>query len=196
MSYIKVSIEELLDWLKDNLTEKRYAHSIGAAECARNLAVMYGLDSEKAYIAGLLHDCAKCFPDEKLLSIIDENLDDVDEMEKSNKKTLHAPVSAYVAKHTFGVIDEEIISSIRWHTLGKLNMTDFEKIIFLADKIEDRTRENWYAQPIRAMLIEENGLDKAMLQCYKQTIKSLVDRDLIICPLTIDIYNQYQNELK
>ena len=75
-------------------------------------------------------------------------------------------------------------------------MTDFEKIIFLADKIEDRTRENWYAQPIRAMLIEENGLDKAMLQCYKQTIKSLVDRDLIICPLTIDIYNQYQNELK
>ena len=196
MSYIKISIESLLDWLKSNLTEKRYAHSLGTAECARNLAVKYNLDTEKAYIAGLLHDCAKCFSDEKLLSIIEDYIPDVDDTEKSNKKTLHAPVSAYVAQDTFGVVDEEILSSIRWHTLGKLNMTNFEKIIFLADKIEERTRENWYAQPIRALLIEDNGLDKAVFQCYRQTIKSLVDRNLIICPLTIDIYNEYQQELQ
>ena len=44
-------------------------------------------------------------------------------------------------------------------------------------------------------LTEKNGLNKAILQCYKQTIKSLVERDLMICPLTIDIYNQYQKEL-
>lgn len=196
MGYIKISIESLLDWLKSNLTEKRYAHSLGTAECARNLAVKYNLDTEKAYLAGLLHDCAKCFSDEKLLSIIEEHIPDVDKTEKSNRKTLHAPVSAYVAQNTFGVADDEILSSIRWHTLGKLNMTNFEKIIFLADKIEERTRENWYAQPIRALLIEDNGLDKAIFQCYRQTIKSLVDRNLIICPLTIDIYNEYQQELQ
>jgi predicted HD superfamily hydrolase involved in NAD metabolism len=195
MNYTKISIESILDWLKSNLTEKRYAHSIGTAECARNLAVKYSLEPEKAYLAGLLHDCAKCFSTEKLISLIEENIPEVDEIEKSNKKTLHAPVSAYVAKQTFGVNDEEILSAIRWHTLGKLNMTDFEKIIFLADKIEERTRENWYAQPIRSYLTEKNGLNKAILQCYKQTIKSLVERDLMICPLTIDIYNQYQKEL-
>lgn len=195
MNYTKISIESILDWLKNNLTEKRYAHSIGTAECARNLAVKYSLEPEKAYLAGLLHDCAKCFSTEKLISLIEENIPEVDEIEKSNKKTLHAPVSAYVAKQTFGVNDEEILSAIRWHTLGKLNMTDFEKIIFLADKIEERTRENWYAQPIRSYLTEKNGLNKAILQCYKQTIKSLVERDLMICPLTIDIYNQYQKEL-
>ena len=151
MNYTKISIESILDWLKNNLTEKRYAHSIGTAECARNLAVKYSLEPEKAYLAGLLHDCAKCFSTEKLISLIEENIPEVDEIEKSNKKTLHAPVSAYVAKQTFGVNDEEILSAIRWHTLGKLNMTDFEKIIFLADKIEERTRENWYAQPIRKL---------------------------------------------
>ena len=195
MNYTKISIESILDWLKSNLTEKRYAHSIGTAECARNLAVKYSLEPEKAYLAGLLHDCAKCFSTEKLISLIEENIPEVDEIEKSNKKTLHAPVSAYVAKQTFGVNDEEILSAIRWHTLGKLNMTDFEKIIFLADKIEERTRENWYAQPIRSYLTEKNGLNKPILQCYKQTIKSLVERDLMICPLTIDIYNQYQKDL-
>ena len=126
------------------------------------------------------------------MSIIERHIE-VDENEKMNYKTLHAPVSAYVAEKTFGVKDEEILSSIRWHTLGKVNMTEFEKIIFIADKIEERTRENWYAQPIRALLRETNGLDKAILQCYRQTIKSLVDRDLKICPLTIDIYNHYED---
>jgi predicted HD superfamily hydrolase involved in NAD metabolism len=194
MGYISLSIESLLDWLKSNLSEKRYQHSLGTAECARNLAIKYRLDDEKAYLAGLLHDCAKCFPNEKLLSIIDEHLE-VEEIERMNYKTLHAPVSAYIAEKTFGVTDKEILSSIRWHTLGKVNMTTFEKIVFLADKIEERTRENWYAQPIRALLLEKNGLDKAILQCYRQTIKSLVDRDLKICPLTIDIYNHYEDEL-
>lgn len=194
MNYIGISIESLLDWLKTNLTEKRYAHSLGTAECAKNLACKYRLDEEKAYVAGLLHDCAKCFPNEKLISIIDEHLE-VEDIEKMNYKTLHAPVSAYVAQNTFGVTDSEILSAIRWHTLGKVHMSDFEKIIFLADKIEERTRENWYAQPIRAMLLEQDGLNKAILQCYRQTIKSLVDRDLKICPLTIDIYNHYEDKI-
>ena len=192
MDYTSLSIESLLDWLKSNLSEKRYQHSLGTAECAKNLAGKYRLDEEKAYIAGLLHDCAKCFPTEKLLSIIDEHIE-LEDAEKMNYKTLHAPVSAYVAEKTFGIKDKEILSAIRWHTLGKVNMTEFEKIIFLADKIEERTRENWYAQPIRALLLEDNGLDKAILQCYRQTIKSLVDRDLKICPLTIDIYNHYED---
>lgn len=194
MNYIKISIYELLDWLKNNLNEERYEHSLGTADCAKKLAEKYGLDSEKAYVAGLLHDCAKCFPNEKLLSIIDENLD-IHEVEKVNCKTLHAPVSAFVAQTDFGVCDEEILSAIRWHTLGKINMTDFEKIIFLADKVENRTREKCHAEPVRMFLNEENGLNKALLQCYKQTIKSLVDRDLTICPLTIEIYNSLETQI-
>lgn len=194
MDYIKISAEELLSWLKENLNEERYEHSLGTADSAKQLAQIYGVDVEKAYVAGLLHDCAKCFSTEKLLEIIDANLD-IEETEKENYKTLHAPVSAFVAQTEFGVEDNEILSAIRWHTLGNPNMTNFEKIIFLADKIETRTREEWYAEPIRKFLEEENGLTKAILQCYKQTIKSLVDRDLKICPLTIEIYNSLQREL-
>lgn len=195
MDYIEISTQDLLDWLKKNLNKERYEHSLGTAECAKTLAEKYNLDTEKAYVAGLLHDCAKCFSNEKLLSIIDEHLD-IEEIEKMNYKTLHAPVSAYIAQTEFGVKDEEILSSIRWHTIGKVDMSDFEKIIFLADKIETRTREEVYSAPIRVLLFEENGLNKALLQCYKQTIKSLVDRNLTICPMTIDIYNSLQNKVK
>lgn len=193
MNYTKISIEEILKWLKNNLNEERYEHSIGTAEMARDLAAKYSQNEDRAYIAGLLHDCAKCLPTEKLLEIIDNEHLDVDSIEKMNYKTLHAPVSAFVAKTDFGVSDEEILSAIRWHTIGKLNMSDFEKIIYLADKIETRTREDEYANPIRECLGGPKGLDCAMLQSYKLTIKSLVDRNLKICPMTIDIYNHLED---
>lgn len=183
---------EILSWLKNNLNEKRYIHTLGTAECAKELAEKFNLDTEKAYLAGLLHDCAKCFSNEKLLDIIHQHLN-VEECEMLNYKTLHAPVSAYIAEKEFNVTDKEILSAIRWHTLGKLDMTDFEKIVFIADKIEPNTRDKEYSDKIRALLDEPNGINKALLKCYKETIKSLVKRDLKICILTIDIYNKLQD---
>jgi predicted HD superfamily hydrolase involved in NAD metabolism len=195
MVYTNKNKEQILSWLKENLNEKRYQHSIGCAECAFKLAQNYNENEEKAYIAGLLHDCAKCFSDEKSMKIINESITSVDKAELVNHKTLHAPVSAYVAKTEFGVTDVEILSAIRWHTLGKIEMTTFEKIIFIADKIESRTREEKHREKILPALSEDNGLDKALLICYKETIKSLVKRDLKICKLTIDIYNKLEEKL-
>lgn len=183
---------QIKKWLKENLNEERYIHTLGTADCAKELAAKYNLDSEKAYLAGLLHDCAKCFSNDKLLDIIHKNLN-VEECEMLNYKTLHAPVSAYIAEKEFNVQDKEILSAIRWHTLGKLDMSDFEKIIFLADKIEPNTRDKEYCESIRTLLNEENGLNKALLRCYKETIKSLVKRDLKICMLTIEIYNKLED---
>lgn len=187
MDYTKI-----LEWLKNNLNEKRYIHTLGTADCAKELAKQFKLNQDKAYLAGLLHDCAKCFPNEKLLDIIHKHLD-VEECEMLNYKTLHAPVSAYIAETKFKITDKEILSAIRWHTLGKLDMTDFEKIVFIADKIEPNTRDEEYSAKIKDLLSEENGLNKALLKCYKETIKSLVKRDLKICLLTIKIYNKLQD---
>lgn len=192
MNYTKINEEQIKQWLKENLSEERYLHTLGTAQCAMELAQQLGLDGEKAYYAGLLHDCAKCFTNEKLLEIIKGNLE-VDECELLNYKTLHAPVSAYIAEKEFGVSDKEILSAIRWHTLGRIDMTDFEKLIFLADKIEPNTRDKSYSSRLRAYLSEQNGLNKAMLECYRSTIKSLVERNLKICPVTINIYNKLQD---
>jgi len=128
---------------------------------------------------------------EKMLEIAKEL--NIDENECSNSKVIHAPVSAYLAQTEFGIDDEEILSSIRWHTLGKKDMTLFEKIVFLADKIEPNTRDLDFRNKIMLFLEDENnlenGLNRALLICYKETIKSLVKRNLKICHDTIDIYN-------
>ncbi len=188
MNYTKISEENILKWLSENLSEERYSHSLGTAECAKELAEKFGENLDKAYLAGLLHDCAKCFSNDKLKEIIDSNLH-VEECEMLNYKTLHAPVSAYIAEKDFGVADKEILSAIRWHTLGRIGMTTFEKIIFLADKIEPNTRDSEYRSEILQILSQENGLNLALLRCYKETIKSLAKRELKICFTTIDIYN-------
>ena len=188
------TVDYINTWLKENLDDERYEHSIGTAECAKLLAEKYGLDKDKAYFTGLIHDCAKCMSHEVLINIL-KNLE-LEPGEMENPKTHHAPAGAYVAKKEFGVNDEEILSAIRWHTIGKLNMTLFEKVIFLADKIETRTRPIEYREPITKLLNEENGLDKAMLLCYKNTIKSLVDRGLTICIATVDIYNELLRDIE
>lgn len=190
MAYTDINTQEIENWLKDNLVEERYIHSLGVMEAAVELARMFNLDVEKARLAGLLHDAAKCFPNEKLLEIIKEHIPEVHECELLNYKTLHAPVSAYLAKTKFNVTDVEILDAIRWHTLGRCGMSNFEKIIFLADKIEARTRDLTFRNECMELLKENNGLDKALFKCFEATIKSLVDRRLAICHITIDVYNE------
>ncbi|MBQ2983518.1 MAG: bis(5'-nucleosyl)-tetraphosphatase (symmetrical) YqeK [Candidatus Gastranaerophilales bacterium] len=189
----------ILTWLQKNLTAKRYAHSLGCAETAQKLARIYKLDEEKAYLTGLIHDCAKNFDDEKSLDIIKNIIKTgFQENELKNPKTYHAIVGTYVAKQEFEIDDPEIIQAIKNHTIGAVDMTLFDKIIFLADKIEPNSRDEKYSSKIWK-LIEENkgviGLDLALLKCFCETIKSLVKRKLYICSSTIDVYNILQQRV-
>lgn len=190
MNYTEIDIENIKAWLQTNLDEERYLHSLGVMDSAVELAKRFNQDEEKAKVAGLLHDCAKCFSKEKLKDLLEKEIKDLNENEFINSKTLHAPVSAYIAEKEFKITDQEILSAIRWHTLGKIEMTDFEKVVFIADKIEKNTRESEYRDKIVKTLEKTNDLDKTLLKCFRLTIKSLVKRKLPICQQTIDVYNE------
>ena len=185
--------------LKESLSEERYNHTLGTADCALKLAKKYGLDEKKAYLAGLLHDCAKCKSNDELLKIIKQELKNTDEGELQNYKTLHAPVGEYFARTMYNIDDSEILNAIRYHTIGRVNMSLFEKIIFLADKIEENTRDKKYSEEIWQILDKnkgETGLDMALFRCFSETIKSLVNRELKICKTTIDVYNELLDKVK
>ncbi len=182
-------IEEIKDWLRENLTAEKYVHSLGTADAAREIAKICGGDEEKAYFSGLVHDCAKNLALDEMISLINESEIKLECGEDNNVKILHAPAGAALAKKIFGVEDVEILSAIRWHTLGQIEMSLLEKIIFLADKIEPETRgRECYLDRLQT-LAQPCGLEKNILDCYSYTIKSLVDRKLVICQKTIEIYN-------
>lgn len=189
--FTNLTIEQMQNRLKACLSEERYLHSIGVMEKAVELAKEFNCNIEKAQIAGLLHDCAKCLSKEEL----QKHSNCFEEDEKISVKTWHAPVGVIIAKEQFGINDEEILSAIRWHTIGKKDMTDFEKIIFIADKIEDRTREDELKIPITKALKEHNNLDEAMRKSFEITINSLTARKLPICFRTIDVYNSLLEKL-
>lgn len=196
MTFTEMTTDAILQSLRQDLNDERYEHSLGVAEMAEKLAKRFNCNPEKAYLAGLLHDCAKCMDFDISRKIAIENTPDLDETEKDNRKTIHAPVSAYLAREKYGVTDREILSAIRLHTIGKCNMTDFEKIIFIADKIEHRTREEEFRSQIEVFLEEkDNPLDKAMFKSFEMTIESLVRRKLPICFVTVGVYNEMLNNI-
>ena len=194
-----MNINSILKWLEENLSAKRFHHSLGCAQCAQELAKLYNCDENKAYLAGLIHDCAKNFDDEELLNIIRNDIKTgFCENELKNPKTYHAIVGKYVAENIFNIDDEEILSAIRKHTIGSVDMTIFDKIIFLADKIEPNSRDEKYSKKIWKLL-ESNkgviGLDLALLRCFCETIKNLIRKKYYICSSTIDVYNMLQEKV-
>ena len=48
--------------LKKYIDEMRFHHTMGVMYTAAALAMRYDVDIERAQVAGLLHDCAKCIP--------------------------------------------------------------------------------------------------------------------------------------
>ena len=118
------------------LKADRFEHSLGVAYTAASLAMRFGGDVNKALIAGILHDCAKCLDHDEQLKICTKHDIEVTECEMRNMKLLHAKAGAWLAANKYGVSDPEVISAIRWHTTGRPGMTKLEKIIFLADIIE------------------------------------------------------------
>ncbi|MBR5152381.1 MAG: bis(5'-nucleosyl)-tetraphosphatase (symmetrical) YqeK [Clostridia bacterium] len=183
---------EIKDWLQTRLSEKRFSHSLGVAQEAERLAKHYGADPQKAYLAGLVHDCAKeVSKDETMVQL--SAFDIVPDVAAAAAPwLLHGTLGACVAKQEFGIEDEEILDAIRYHTTGKADMSLLARIIFIADFIEPgRT------YPDVAMLREMTyqNLEEAMLFGIDYTIELLVKKKMIIHPDTIHCRNDLMIEL-
>ena len=127
---------EILEDLKKELNPHRYEHTIGVANTAKKMAEALGDNPNTAYLAGILHDCAKCIPDEEKVKLCKDNNIEITDMEMKNQFLLHSKAGAVLARNKYGINDDDVLSAITFHTTGKPNMTLLEKIIFSADYIE------------------------------------------------------------
>ena len=119
----KFNLMKIAAKLKKYLDEDRLWHTLGVMQMSASLAIRYDYPMERAQLAGLLHDCAKCIPAKKKLKICKENKIPVTDFEREHTFLLHAKVGAWVAREKYGVTDPEILSAITWHTTGKEDMT-------------------------------------------------------------------------
>ena len=175
-----ICIRDLKRDLKKNMDESRYEHTLGVMYTAGALAMRYECDLDKALLAGLMHDCAKCMPNAKKLKVAEKHGLEITEIEQKNPFMLHAKVGALLAEKKYDIEDQEVLSAIRWHTTGKPGMNTLEKIIFIADYIEPNRKMLPGMEQIRKASFED--LDLAMYLILKNTIaylKETQDEDKI-----------------
>lgn len=176
--------------LKDILSKERYEHSVRTREMAKKLCNIHNID-KKAVIASYYHDCAKELSLDEMKSLIkDTYKEDIDNM--YTKNILHGFAGAVYVKN-FGIEDIDIENAIRYHTIGRLNMTDIEKVVYLSDAIEEG-RDFEGVKEIREQAYID--LDKAILLELDYKIKSLIDRGLIIHKNAILLRNSLLEGLK
>ena len=157
--------------VKDVMTKARYEHTLGVEFTAASLAMRYGVDIDKAEIAGLLHDCAKCIDDEDKFDDCKKYKIELTDVEKRNPFLVHSKLGAVYANKLYGIDDEEVISAIRFHTTGKPDMTLLEKIIFIADYIEPGRDKAPNLKEIRQMAFID--IDEALYMILKDTFDYL-----------------------
>lgn len=176
---MKMTYQQAEDMVRRTLSPKRFQHTMNVKKLAVRMAQHYGVDTEKAALAAILHDSAKELPRTELLQIMQDNAIIKKGTQNRPEPVWHGICAAILAKTQWNVQDEEILSAIACHTTGKENMSKLDKILFLAD-MTSAERDYPGVEELRSL--EMQNLDKAMIQALKMTISFVEQKNAIADP--------------
>ncbi len=182
--------KDIIRELHKTLDNRRFAHTMGVAHTAACLAMSEGTDQERAFLAGLLHDCAKYMSDKEFIQYCEKNKIEYTDVESANPALLHSKVGAHLAQAKYEVSDSEVLSAVRWHTTGRPNMSTLEAVIFTADYIEPGRTHDPELMQIRKEAFDD--LDKAIYHIYKNTMEHLKTSAKTLDPMTEEAYGYYK----
>lgn len=185
---------EIRKKIKKALDKGRYEHTRGVMYTAGCLAMAHGCSVEKAMLAGLLHDCAKCIPNDEKLKLCKKNNIVVNEVERQSPYLLHAKLGAYLAETEYGIKDPEVLHAIRVHTTGAADMSLLDKIVFIADYIEPGRSKATNLPQIRQVAFRD--LDECLLMILHDTLKYESGRGSALDPATQIAYEYYKQYRK
>lgn len=186
--------DNIVSSLKISQKETRFEHTLGVACTACSLAMCYKEDFEKAYLAGLLHDCSKTKDADYILMAKEYGME-IPDYAYNSPALLHAPLSALMAKDVYNIDDEEVLKAISSHNFGHPDMSLLEKILYVADYIEpnrnfDPEKLNCY----RCLAFED--IDKCLYYILQDTIEFVKNNGYTLVPISYDTYLFYENKNK
>jgi len=179
-------LNEMISILKKMLSPYRFSHSVRTMEASIRLAEKYDGDTEKAAIAGLVHDCAKDMEKSAILPACKKYGIGVDDITKLQPKLLHGQIGAHLARELFGIECPQILAAIADHTMGRPGMDKLSTIVFVADYIEDMRNFEGVDEIRKAA---DESLEKAVLAGIDTTIRHVVDKGFLLHPQTVATRN-------
>lgn len=196
MNYISLNNrEKIARHLRRRLSKQRYIHSISVSYISTALAMIYDVPIYDAMVAGLLHDYAKDMSSEDQLEFCRKHRIEITEYERKNPAIIHGKVGAFYIMKRFGIKNRDVINAIINHTIGRVNMSMLEKIIFVADYIEPEREELPRILDIRKEAYR--NIDKAVFMIYENTIDYIHSkgREVDACSLeALEFYKRRQND--
>ena len=190
-----MNYSEIKKKLKKSQDKERYEHTTGVMYTAGCLAMAHGYYLEKAMLAGLLHDCAKCIPNDEKLALCKEHNILVTPVEAENPFLLHAKLGAFLAESEYNITDPDVLHAIKVHTTGEPDMNILDKIIFIADYIEPGRNKAPNLEKVRKLAFHD--LNACMAQILRDTLmylnsgKGTIDSTT---QLTYEFYKQYEED--
>ena len=176
--------------LKKELDKERYEHTKGVMYTACCLAMANEYNIDKAMLAGLLHDCAKCIPNDEKIKICNDNNILINDAELSNPGLLHAKVGSYIAETKYNITDPDILHAIKVHTTGCPEMNILDKILYIADYIEPKRDRAPRLDYIRKIAFED--LDTCIAEILYDSLHYLSGQNKSIDPMTQNTYEYYK----
>lgn len=162
-----MELEEIQEYIKNILSEKRYYHSVCVMERSKELAEKYGADVKIAEKIGIAHDVAKEMTEEEKLQYVKINNIEIDDTERQNTPLLHAKIGKDIAIKKFG-FTENMGQAIENHTTGNKDMDIYSKILFIADRTSiDRNFED--LEYLNKLV--DKGIDEAVLYVLDKKIE-------------------------
>ncbi len=164
----------IVERLKRTLSERTFNHSVRVAEYAVTHAWEVWENFESAFLAGLLHDCAKGrAPLKEISEYPVENEDGVE--------IIHQFDGAEIARTEYGITDEKVLDAIRYHTTSKNGASPLLKLIYCADKIELGRQ---YEGVERLREIFEEDFERGYKETLLHGVEYLTGKNKWISPLT------------
>ncbi|MGT2810308.1 putative nicotinate-nucleotide adenylyltransferase [Streptococcus intermedius] len=191
-AYVGITRDQLLVKMQQLLPEKRLKHCLGVEQTAIELAERFGVDREKAGLAGLLHDYTKKLSDEEFLALIDK-YDLAPKLKDWGNNVWHGMVGIYKIQEDLGLSDPEILRAIEIHTVGSAQMSDLDKVVYVADYIEPNRD---FPGVEEAREIAHVSLNRAVAYETTRTVEYLARQGLPIYPQTLETYNAYVGFMK
>ena len=193
---MSIELKELKDMiykdyksLIDNMehTPKRQKHIEGSIKAAFYLADKYGLDPYKSVLAAWLHDYFRDKSKKEIIILAKELGVKLGKFEKKFPAVLHGKVAVKYFKKNGYNIPKDVLTSIKYHTLGSKKFDDYGKLLFIVDAIEE-TRTYDGVESLR-IFVEKNNLSDSYREVLRKTIKESIKKNKVIPIVTIKAYN-------
>ena len=200
-------IDALRDRISKLMSPFRFEHTLGVERMAARLAELYCPErTEMLRAAALLHDVTKEYSFDEQMSVFERYGVKLTEAQKEAKPTLHAYTAALIIPDEYpDFASNELVDAVRYHSTGRSDMTLCDKILYLADYIEDTRKyedcialrdEFFSAEPEKMeMSVRVVHLNRVLLHSIAITLGELREKGRPIEGGTLDAFESLKREM-